>query len=200
MAQTNKKVFINCPFDKDYEKFLQAMLFTTTYCGFVPLLATLNTDSGETRIAKIEKMIADSLYGLHDISRCKAIEVGEPYRMNMPFEIGLDYGCKIYGNEIQKNKQIAVLVSEKYEYQKSLSDLSGNDPICYDGKVEKLVLELRDWFYDKVDDKSKFPSGNQVWNAYHDCVAAIQRECKRKTLKGMKVTEFLDKINNFIEE
>lgn len=200
MDTGNKNVFINCPFDKDYEKFLRAMMFAVAYCGFKPQLATLDRNAGQTRIQKIQEMIRGAKYGLHDISRCKAQEAGEHYRMNMPFEIGLDFGCAVYGNEEQHRKKLAILVSERYEYQKSLSDLSGNDPICYEGKVEKLVKEVRDWFYEQTDNKDKFPSGSEVWNAYHDCMAAMNDELGKKGVKDLKPQEFLDKINCYIEE
>jgi hypothetical protein len=50
-------------------------------------------DSGRPRIDKIISLIKESKYAIHDLSRLKAREAGEYYRLNMPFELGLDVGC-----------------------------------------------------------------------------------------------------------
>ena len=94
-------VFINCPFDKDYEPILQAVLFCVIYLGFTPKIASQSNDSGENRLTRIQHLIEQSKYSIHDLSRCVAAKKGEYFRLNMPFELGVDYGCREYfGNEL----------------------------------------------------------------------------------------------------
>jgi hypothetical protein len=42
-------------------------------------------------------LIHESRFGIHDLSRCKAITAGDYVRMNMPFELGIDHGSKRFG-------------------------------------------------------------------------------------------------------
>lgn len=90
----DQNVFVNCPFDEDYVSFLRPMLFTVLYLGLEPRIALERADSGELRLTKIVELIKVSKYSIHDLSRSEAAQAGEPYRLNMPFELGVDYGCR----------------------------------------------------------------------------------------------------------
>jgi len=50
-------VFINCPFDQEYERLFQALFFAIHDCGFVARCALEASDSGEARIKKILDII-----------------------------------------------------------------------------------------------------------------------------------------------
>jgi len=64
----NKNVFINCPFDSQYNSsLLKPLLFTIVYLGFTPQIASQTADSGEQRINKILSLILQSRYSLHDL-------------------------------------------------------------------------------------------------------------------------------------
>ena len=87
-----RSVFINCPLDDEYKPLLQAILFCLIRFGFKPRIATERTDSAESRLEKIKELIRSSKYSIHDLSRCQSSGPREHYRMNMPFELGLDFG------------------------------------------------------------------------------------------------------------
>ena len=70
------------------------MLFTLVYLGLKPQMAQ-TTDSGAVRIDRILKLIKESKYSIHDLSRIVASKAGEIARFNMPFELGLDIGIRI---------------------------------------------------------------------------------------------------------
>ncbi len=86
--QFDRAVFINCPFDEDYAALLEAALFCVVYFGFSPRLANERLEAGENRLDKIVSLIRGSKYSIHDLSRCKAKDTAEFFRMNMPFEHG----------------------------------------------------------------------------------------------------------------
>ena len=65
----NDNVFINCPFDSTYKPLFDAMVFAVHDCGFIARCALEEGDASEVRIDKIYSIIADSCYGIHDISR-----------------------------------------------------------------------------------------------------------------------------------
>lgn len=138
-------VFINCPFDEDYEPILQAILFCVIYMGFSPKLSTERKDSGDNRLAKILGFIKDSKYSIHDLSRCQATEEDEFFRLNMPFELGIDYGCRQFSRGRMKNKKFLILEEKKYRYQAALSDLSGSDIEAHGGKFEIAIRKVRNW-------------------------------------------------------
>lgn len=141
----DRSVFINCPFDEEFAPVLQAVAFCVVFLGFYPRLAPENADNGVARLDRIIELIRGSKYGIHDLSRCKSTEPGEFSRMNMPFELGLDHACRRYGSEQLAEKQILILEHNRYDYQKSLSDISGWDIQFHDGDFEKAVRKVRSW-------------------------------------------------------
>lgn len=99
---------MNCPLDKEYEPILQAVLFCLVRLGLRPRIATERSDAGEARISKIIELIKSSRYSIHDLSRCQARKAGERYRLNMPFELGMDFGCRHYGGNPLSTKVILI--------------------------------------------------------------------------------------------
>lgn len=144
-ADFERSVFINCPLDREYEPILQAILFCIIYLGLIPRIATERADSGETRVNKIRELIEESKYSIHDLSRCQAKQAGEHYRLNMPFELGLDYGCRQYFGKQHAAKRILILEEESYRYQAALSDLAGCDIAVHTGDYQKAVRKVRNW-------------------------------------------------------
>jgi len=137
-------VFLNCPFDQDYDAILQAVSFCLIYLGFNPRFARERADSAEVRIGKIRELIEQSRYSIHDLSRLQAKKAKEFYRLNMPFELGIDYGCRQYmaGHD---DKRLLVLEEKQYRYQAALSDLAGCDIESHGGSFEQAVRKVRNW-------------------------------------------------------
>lgn len=145
-----RSVFINCPFDDDFAPLLQAIAFCVTYLGFFPRLAPENADNATARLDRIVDLVRQSKYGIHDLSRCKATAQGEYVRMNMPFELGIDHGCRLFGGDPLGHKAILVLEHTRYEYQKALSDISGWDIHAHEGEYRKAVRHVRSWLVAKA--------------------------------------------------
>lgn len=141
----HRNVFINCPFDKEYDPILQAILFTVLRLGMIPRLASESLDSAETRLTKICKLISESKYSIHDLSRCVAQKEGEHFRMNMPFELGIDYGYRQFGTEEAKQKRFLILEEQKYRYQAALSDISGCDIGIHGSIQDSAIRVVRNW-------------------------------------------------------
>lgn len=94
---------------------------------------------------KIIQLIESSRYSIHDLSRCQARAAQEHYRLNMPFELGLDFGCRRYGGEPLSGKVILILEEKPYRYQAAVSDLAGNDIEAHGGDPETAVRKVRNW-------------------------------------------------------
>jgi len=166
MTVSNQNVFINCPFDTEYEPVLQAILFTVLRLGFNPRLASESLDSAETRLTKICELIAVSKYSIHDLSRCIAKEKGEHFRLNMPFELGIDYGYRQYVGGTGEQKRFLILEEERYRYQAALSDISGCDIRYHKADPQKAVRAVRGWLVAEADAEDLGPS--HIWGEYQD--------------------------------
>jgi hypothetical protein len=144
-----RNVFINCPFDDKYFDLLQTLLFTIIYYGFKPRISLENSDSGQSRLEKIVQLITESKYSIHDLSRLQAKSANEYYRLNMPFELGIDYGLRKFNPEFS-DKRSLILETERYEYMKALSDINGFDIKNHEDIPVKLVECVRAWFSETV--------------------------------------------------
>src|SRR5690606_20951372 len=146
-----KDVFINCPFDDEYvDGLLKPMLYTLLKFGFNPRLALEISDSGEIRLEKILKLIAGSKYSIHDLSRIKAKKVDEYYRLNMPFELGIDYGIRKISGPPLADRRVLILEATKYEYMKASSDINGIDIEHHNTDAEKITGCLHSWSIETV--------------------------------------------------
>ena len=95
-----QQVFLNVPFDKRYQKLLDALVFAVHDCGFVARCALEQDDSGEIRIEKIYSIIAACRFGIQDLSRTTLDSRFHLPRFNMPFCKGLTLVTDEHANEL----------------------------------------------------------------------------------------------------
>jgi len=144
-----KNVFINCPFDDKYFDLLQTLIFTICYYDFVPRISLENSDSGQPRLEKIVELIEESQYSIHDLSRLQSRSADEFYRLNMPFELGIDYGLRRF-NKNFADKRSLILETDRYDYMKAISDINGFDIKNHEDIPLKLIECVRAWFSETV--------------------------------------------------
>lgn len=138
-------VFINCPFDSDYQPIFNALIFVVYACGFLPRSARELDDGAQTRIEKLYNIINECRFGIHDISRTELDQVNHLPRFNMPLELGIFLGAKRFGGAAQKAKRALVLDVEQYRYQRFISDLAGMDIHAHGSDCNRAIRETRDW-------------------------------------------------------
>lgn len=159
-------VFVNCPLDEGYEPILQAVLFSIVFLGQKPRISTERNDSAESRLTKILELIEGSKFSIHDLSRSQAAKKGEHYRLNMPFELGIDYACRRYFGRGREAKKILVLEEKRYRHQIALSDLAGCDVEAHAGSFEKAVRKVRNWLVSEAGIQA--PGAARILDAYAD--------------------------------
>src|SRR2546429_1616040 len=123
-ASPSASVFINCPFDKEYQPLFDAIAFCVSACGFVPRCTLELTDAGEVRIENIYRLIAQCNHGIHDISRTEVKR--QPYqlpRLNMPLELGIFLGAKRFGAH-SSQKRCLIMDRSPYRYKRFISDIA----------------------------------------------------------------------------
>jgi hypothetical protein len=138
-------VFINCPFDSEYWSIFEAIVFCILDCGFVPRCALEEADSGAFRLSNIQEIIRASKYTIHDLSRVELSGDTRLPRFNMPFELGLDIGCRVYGSNEARKKKCLVLDSDPYRYKSFLSDISGQDIRSHHNLPTTAIHLVRHW-------------------------------------------------------
>lgn len=195
-------VFINCPFDPDYEPLLRVLLFSVIRCGLHPRIARERLESAEPRISKLVELIQETRWGIHDLSRIKAKKKGEFYRMNMPFELGVDIGAKLFSKD-HTDKKVLIIAEEPFHHQIGLSDLSNSDIRYHKSEAETLAHEVRNWF--RESGLKSVPPGSVVWTDFNAFMSdfEIKREAegyKDADIRNMPVPEFIDFIHLWVAE
>lgn len=141
-----KNVFINCPFDETYiNNLLKPILYVIIKNGLSPRLSLEVSDSGQARLEKITEIITSCKYSIHDLSIVKSKKANEFARMNMPFELGIDYGLRKSGIAPLNTKQFLILEATKYDYMKAISDINGFDIKVHSNNTEKIFDCLYSW-------------------------------------------------------
>ena len=142
MTALNAQVFINCPFDREYFQCFEALAFTIAVAGYEPVCALQDDDFGDVRLSKLKSMIERCDRSVHDLSRTESSPQGLP-RFNMPFELGMTIGALTYGGARQRRKRVLVMVKERYDMAKFLSDAAGQDPQAHDGSPARVITIVR---------------------------------------------------------
>ncbi|MEM8566491.1 MAG: hypothetical protein AAGF85_08510 [Bacteroidota bacterium] len=161
-----KNIFINCPFDKDYLPLLRPLIFTVVYFDFNPRITLEKSDSGKPRLEKLLDLIKESKYSIHDLSRLQSSKSKEFYRLNMPFELGLDYGSRNYSDALS-DKEFLILETAPYDYMKAISDINGLDIKNHNDEPEEIVECIWAWFIETVG-LSKVGSPLKIWYDFTD--------------------------------
>ncbi|MGJ5620273.1 hypothetical protein [Sulfitobacter sp. MF3-043] len=141
----HRSVFINCPFDKSFAPLLEVMTFCVIRAGMKPRLASERLEGGESRLEKILDIISCCRFSIHDLSRAKSSRSGETFRMNMPFELGLDMGRRRAPDTETNDKQFIIFEKEPYELKRCLSDLAGVDVEFHRDNFELVIEKLRNF-------------------------------------------------------
>lgn len=189
------KVFLNCPFDEDYRHLFEALVFAIYDCGYVARSALEVDDASEVRIAKIKRIIGECRLGIHDISRTELDATTGLPRFNMPLELGIFLGAKDFGRAEQRRKSCLILDTERYRYQKFISDLAGQDIAAHGDDVTKAIRIARDWLSNATPKSVKTPGGSVISSRYEIFRAELPAMCTKLHLRVDELT-----FNNYVVE
>lgn len=202
-ANYKRNVFINCPFDSEYQPLFYGIVFAVNDMGFRPRCAKDESNAGKGRIEKIQDLISECKYSIHDISRVDLDPINNLPRFNMPLELGLDLGCKRYGNAYHQEKVILVLDTEDYRYQKYISDLAGRDPAAHHDNIEEVINEVRNWLRLELDPKlAKTPGGSRIYQRYSRFQLALPAICRNLDwdVKKLPFSDFASAVAVWIDK
>jgi len=162
-ADPATSVFINCPFDPDYARLFDAVVFATTACGFLARSSLESGNVAESRMDRIAGAVFSSKYSIHDLSRCRGEGSEGLARFNMPLELGIAVGRRFAGGA--EEHDWLILVPENHQYVKFISDLAGFDPKTHNGTVESVVSKVMLWLATRPD-ATFVPTPEKVLQAF----------------------------------
>ncbi|MGB8011281.1 MAG: hypothetical protein WCF68_06695 [Terriglobales bacterium] len=153
-----QRVFLNIPYDDQFEPLYLAYITALTAMGFLPQ-ATLGI-GGNRRLDRIASLIESCPYSIHDLSRVQ-LDRNAPRtpRFNMPFELGLAVG---WARANQRHRWF-VFESVARRLAKSMSDLDGTDPYVHEGTVRGVMREVCNAFV-----RPNQPTVPQMMKMYRD--------------------------------
>lgn len=151
-------VFLNIPYDGDFENLYLAYIAGVSAFGLVPR-ATLEIPTSQRRLNRILRLIEGCSYSIHDLSRVQLDRTApRTPRFNMPFELGL----AVSRDTVHRRAQWYVCETMRHRVSKSLSDLDGTDVRIHNGRVMGLFAALGDIFVRK----HRQPSAQQMYRIY----------------------------------
>ncbi|GHO98776.1 hypothetical protein KSF_088240 [Reticulibacter mediterranei] len=138
------QVFLNHPFDEEFEPFAQALHFSVVAAGLIPVCANDLNAPDRPRLEMLVDAITHCHYSIHDFSRSRGEGSNNFARFNMPIEMGM---ALFHALNTQRNRhRCAFFVATPYDYQVFASDLSGLDPKHYDKDDDlSLAASVYDW-------------------------------------------------------
>jgi hypothetical protein len=168
-AAYERSVFINCPFDADFEPLFHAIVLTVAARGFVPRCARETEGQSETRIVRIAKGILQSKYSIHDLSRYQGQGDQNLSRFNMPMELGMALGVQHLGDieqRISGNRHgWCALVPPGFVHHQFISDLAAYDLFDHDGQPAAVIKRVASWL-GKQEYTTNMPTAQAILDAY----------------------------------
>jgi hypothetical protein len=153
----------------------------------VPRSALELVDGSEVRIGKLVRIIAESRYGIHDLSRTGLDSASQLPRFNMPLELGLFLGAKYYGAESHRKKAAVIFDVEPYRYQMFCSDIAGQDIRAHQGGEGVLIREVRDALATRSPERG-IPSGSVIHARYRQFRRRLPRIATNAALRVRELT------------
>ncbi|MGB8658175.1 MAG: hypothetical protein WCE90_10395 [Candidatus Zixiibacteriota bacterium] len=191
------QIFINCPFDEQYVRLFRAIVFAIHDCGFIPRCSLEEDDATEFRLRVIVKLIKQCKYGVHDLSRVEVDNVTGLPRFNMPFELGIFYAAKTFGQAHQRSKRCIILERRKYRYRAFISDLSGVDIKDHDNSIRRVITRIRNRLI-ASSRRTTIPFDVHISLRYQAFERDFRRACRRLGIDPDKVS-FVDLSRNITD-
>jgi hypothetical protein len=140
--RNSKAVFLNIPYDPNFESLCLAYICGLACFGLVPR-ATLEIP-GNRRLDRIITLIQECSFSIHDLSRVQL----DPYkprtpRFNMPFELGLAVAVE---KLVDPSHSWYIFEAVNRRTEKSLSDIAGTDVYVHGGTVGGIFKQLANAF------------------------------------------------------
>ncbi len=175
-AAYEKSVFINCPFDDEFQPLFHAIVLTVAARGFTPRCAHETEGQADPRIVRIARGLMESKYSIHDLSRYQGQGTENLGRFNMPLELGIALGMRYLKEGTPNVHNWVALVPEELRHQKFISDLAGFDPTDHDQKPPTVICKVAAWLSMQPDFTQPTPTAKTILDAFPNFRALLDKE------------------------
>jgi hypothetical protein len=98
----------------------------------------------------------------------------------MPLELGIDLGCKRFGQGHEQEKVVLVMDVDRFRYQKFISDISGQDVYAHGSTPKQIINVVREWLRPEMAPKKVIiPSGAEVLKRFQAFQKDVLSICAR---------------------
>lgn len=192
-------MFVNCAFDAEFQPIFYGIIFAIVRSGFVARCVLEADDALENRFAKIQNIISECRYSIHDISRTETN--GDPPlpRFNMPLELGVFIGARRYGGADHAEKRALIFDTEQYRYQRFISDIAGQDIQYHNGDVTHAITKTAAWLRSKSR-RTTIPGGAAIAAEYIKFQGDLPKLLQELNLNADEMTysDYLTLIENYV--
>ncbi len=137
------RVFLNYPFDEEFEPLAHAMHFAVVAAGLIPRCTRDVSMNDQLRLGTLLETLSSCGFSVHDLSRYQGSGTMNYARLNMPLELGMAiFYC--YNTSGDKHRYLFFVPTE-YDYQRFISDLSGLDPTIHHSNDMDIMTGVYDW-------------------------------------------------------
>lgn len=121
----------------------------------------------------------------------------------MPFELGLDVGCRLFKAGRSSGKKCLILEAERYRYQAALSDMSNSDIAVHANDPVEATRQVRNWL--KTAAGLRAQGATAIWNRFNDFMTDNYDQLKAEghsddDIEGLPVSELIDCMQRWVEE
>ncbi|MES1955998.1 hypothetical protein SAHY_15512 [Salinisphaera hydrothermalis EPR70] len=117
----------------------------------------------------------------------------------MPFELGIDFGCRLFNSGESGKKKFLILEAERHRYQAALSDVSGSDIEAHGNEPEDVVAIVRNWLNNEADLHADGPAA--IWGAFTDFMADNYDELKARGFSGRDIERLpVNELTRYMEQ
>ena len=159
------------------------------------------TDGAEIRVSKIARMIGECDWGIHDLSRVEVGPAGVP-RFNMPMELGLHLGARLFGSSRHKRKRALILEAKSHRYDAVLSDISGQDIAVHRNDPNEAIRRMRNWLSEhRTPSEPPLPGSvamNDDYRLFQTEVGALLTARRLDPLEELPHSDFLFAVRDWI--
>ncbi len=99
----------------------------------------------------------------------------------MPFELGMFFGAKRFGNSKQKKKKCLVLDSALHRYQSFISDIAGQDIRSHNNDDSEAIKLVSNWLRN-MSGRMTVPGGSEILRRYRQFTQELPHLCKKLKL------------------
>jgi hypothetical protein len=120
----------------------------------------------------------------------------------MPFELGIDYGCRRVSTNRLRNKKSLILEKRLQDIKKALSDLAGVDIKNHNNNPAKIPQVVQHWFIETVG-LTEADSPSTIWDRFNEFTYDFYLKRKaegysKDDLRIMPTPQYIRYIRNWI--